>query len=352
MSEIKEYFSAPGLNNSMLGLMFNPRWVKIKLENPETEDDDKIYFRIGSALDCLLTSPERWDEDFKVINVNRPWGLMGKLIDNLPPDLDMFSAPHLYQEAYDKSGYKMKLDTVINNFWKNEETYKYYMATRGTGKDKTIISKDEYDSVVKCNELISANEFIHQYFNSTGIGIEILRQVPIYFKHKGEDCKALLDGIHIDHRNKTIQPYDLKTTGKSVYDFPSAFLQYGYYRQCAFYELAVLSEKSPVRDLLQQGYKLQDFIFIVVETKISSSHPAVIFRTTFHDRNCGLNGGYMGKRFYKGINNLIEDYQYYRDNDYWDLPRDLYENKGEILLNVFNTNEEDSEEHVVPDLYS
>ena len=86
MNELKEYISAKALSNSTLGLMLNPRWVKMKLENPEIEDNDTTYFRTGSALDCLLTSPERWDDDFKVIDVNRPWGLMGKFIDNLPPD--------------------------------------------------------------------------------------------------------------------------------------------------------------------------------------------------------------------------------------------------------------------------
>ena len=352
MNELKEYISAKALSNSTLGLMLNPRWVKMKLENPEIEDNDTTYFRTGSALDCLLTSPERWDDDFKVIEVNRPWGLMGKFIDNLPPDLDMFSVQEMYQEAYDKSGYKMKLETVINNFWKNEETYKYYMATRGTNKNKIIVSKDEYDTVLKCKELILANEFVQQYFVTEQIGQEILKQVPIYFEHMGEKCKALLDGILIDHRYKTIQPYDLKTTGKSVYDFPKSFLQYGYYRQCAFFEQSLYSESSPVKQYIEEGYAVLDFIFIVVETKLSSSHPAVIFRTTKKDRQIGLLGGYVGTKHYKGINNLIEDYNFYKENDYWDLPRDLYENKGEILLNVFNSNEEDSEEHVVSDLYS
>ena len=30
------------------------------------------------------------------------------------------------------------------------------------------------------------------------------------------ECKALLDGIKIDHKAKTIQPFDLKTIGKGV----------------------------------------------------------------------------------------------------------------------------------------
>lgn len=79
----------------------------MKMENPDSEDGDKSFFRIGSALDCLLTSPERWEEDFKVVEANRPYGLLAKFIDELPSGLTPDSDLELYQEAYDKSGYKM-----------------------------------------------------------------------------------------------------------------------------------------------------------------------------------------------------------------------------------------------------
>lgn len=33
--------------------------MKMKLENPELDEGDKPYFRVGSAVDCLLTSPDQ-----------------------------------------------------------------------------------------------------------------------------------------------------------------------------------------------------------------------------------------------------------------------------------------------------
>lgn len=260
------------------------------MENPEIEDDDKKYFRIGSALDCLLTSPERWELDFKVVDAVKPWGLMGKFIDNLPPGLSIISPNHLYQEAYDKSGYKMALDKVVAKFWENIDAVGYYAAISNID-DKIIISKDEYEIVLKAKELITANEFLKCFFERCDENIEILHQLPIYFEYREEKCKALLDGVVIDHKHKTIQPFDLKTTGKSVYDFPLSYLQFGYYRQCAFYETALYSKESPVRSLLDEGYEMLDFVFIVVENKLSSSHPAIKFKTNAHDRKVGLEGG-------------------------------------------------------------
>jgi len=309
------------------------------MDNPDMENEETKFFRIGSALDCLLTSPERWEEDFIVVDAIRPYGFMGKFIDNLPSNLTMDSPVEMYQEAYDKAGYKMNIYKVIEKFWSTQDILDYYLATRQT-ENKTVISKDEYESVTKALELINANEFVYKYFKKTSNWHEIIKQVPIYFRYLDEDCKALLDGILIDHENKTIQPYDLKTIGKSVYDFPISYLQFGYYRQCAFYEIALLSENSPVKQFLDDGYQLLDFVFIVVETKISSSHPAIVFRTSKQDRLCGVYGGKAGRKYYKGINELISDYKYHKVNDYWDLPKSLYESSGEIKLDVFNDAEE------------
>ncbi len=310
------------------------------MDNPETEDDDKKYFRIGAALDCLLTSRERWEEDFEVVDVSRPFGLMGKFIDNLPKNLNILSSEKAYQEAWDKSGYKMRLNKIIEKFWENEEFVKYYMLTRSINDNKIILSKDEFESVTKAKDLIIANPFVHKYFFSTNPNVEILHQVDIYFKYLDEDCKALLDGILINHVERTIEPFDLKTTGKSVYDFPISFMQYGYYRQCAFYELALSQEGSPVKKYIDDGYKVLDFSFIVTETKATASHPAIIFVTNAEDRACGLNGGVVGKKKYKGIIQLIEEYKYYKESNNWDMPKDLIDSEGRIYLNIFNDTEE------------
>lgn len=183
--------------------------------------------------------------------------------------------------------------------------------------------------------MILANEFIKPYFSKSNEIIEILHQVDIYFEYMDEDCKALLDGIRIDHLEKTIEPFDLKTS-KSVHDFQTSYLQYGYYRQCAFYLIAIHSKKSPVKKYIDQGYTILPFKFIVVENKLSSSHPAIIYETSRWDRKAGIEGGIANGKYYKGINQLIEEYKFHRDNNYWDLTKDLLESKGIIKLNVFD----------------
>lgn len=192
--------------------------------------------------------------------------------------------------------------------------------------------------MLKCVDTIRANEFVRKYFVNTDPDKELLHQVPIYFDYildeQVHECKALLDGILIDHKARTIQPFDLKTTGKSVWEFSSSFLHFGYYRQCAFYEEALYSTTSPVRKLLDEGYEMLDFIFIPVETKSDSYNPALIYRTSPSERYCGLNGCSLGERYYPGINDLIRAYKWHTDNDYWELPKSVYDSGGEINFNL------------------
>lgn len=59
-TEIEEYYKSPRFSNSMLGAVQNPRLLELKRKYPEKfELDDSTALRIGSGLDCLLTSPSR-----------------------------------------------------------------------------------------------------------------------------------------------------------------------------------------------------------------------------------------------------------------------------------------------------
>ena len=114
MDKIKEYFAAKRLSNSVLGSLVNPRWVKMKMDNPDMEDDDKKHFRIGSALDCILTGNGIFEEEFLVVDASKPFGFMGKFIEALPSGITPEAPIEMYREAYDKAGYKMKIDRVID----------------------------------------------------------------------------------------------------------------------------------------------------------------------------------------------------------------------------------------------
>lgn len=331
MDKIKTYYESRRISNSLLTRVANPKlFQKLKDVSEETP-----ALRIGSALDCLLTDPDRWDSEFIVLDIEQPTGKIGKFVSSLPPGITKQSPLEDFQAAYEIADYNRSLEWVVDFFWKTPEAHSYYNSKQ-ISEGKKLLSVSEYLGVMKAKESIMENDFTSRYFFPQFVQHELLHQTPIYFNYENVECKALLDGILIDHKEQTIQPFDLKTTGKSVYEFRESFLFFGYYRQAAFYEVALKTPESPISSYLKRGYKLNDFIFIVVESSKDSLNPAIIYQTTPFDRYCGLYGGVINKKTYKGVNRLIEEYLFYSENNLWDLPKDLLESQGRLVLDVFN----------------
>lgn len=308
--------------------------MKFKRDNPDLEDEDKKHFRVGSALDCLLTSPENFKDEFHVVAAKRPYGYISAFVENLPTGLAPGCDLSLYQEAYDKSKYKSRLDKVVDAFWNNPDALEYYNAIRDIN-GRSVLAKDEYDTVMHCKKRIEENEFTAPFFHNSNPNIELLHQHGIYFMYKDVECKALLDGLMIDHENKTIQIFDLKTTGKSIHDFPISFTQFGYHRQASFYIAAVDSWIMESRPELS-SYQFLPFKFIVVDSKPNSSYPAIIYECTTKDIDHGYLGGTSSGKWFPGVDQLLEDYKYHCRTDQWDLPRSTFEAGGKKVLNVFD----------------
>lgn len=325
------------MSNSLLGLIQYPALFKARLDGEPREDDEASHLRIGSALDCLLTSPDRWYQDFKVADANRPYGALGIFTNALPCGLTPSSPEAEYQRAYELAEYKIGMPSVIRRFWSNDDAvYFYRTVVCADNGGKTILGKTEYEIVLKCRDLILKSPYTKPYFHSTNLAVELLHQVPIYFEYDNVEFKSLLDGIMINHDDKTIRPFDLKTTIKSVYNFRESFLIWGYYRQAALYWQAIQTKDSPVFPLIQEGYKLLDFEFIVVEKKLINPNPPLIYKTTELDRHMGLVGGESDGKYYKGVDELISAYKWHLDKNYWDLPKDVYESQGVCCLDVFD----------------
>jgi hypothetical protein len=260
---------------------------------------------------------------------------MGKFVDALPKGITKDSPIESYLGAYVASGYKMSIDWVVFKFWDSIDATSYYAGIHADFGEKTPIYKDEIDTVYKAVDSIKANEFTLKFFLNEEEEIELIHQIQIIFEYKGYDCKCMLDGVRIDHKSKTITPFDLKTSSVSVYDFPSRYLTFGYYLQAAFYEAALYSEASPFKQLLEDGYKIQDFLFIVTHTGKYAYDPAVIYVTSREERSYGITGGVINGKKYKGIDTLLAEYDFYLREDRWDLPLDLIESQGEIPLRAF-----------------
>lgn len=341
--EIREYFKSPRLNASRLKGLDNPKMIKFRADNPDTEDEDKRHFRIGSAIDCLLTTPALFNEEFIVMYQNRPTGFMGVFIDSLPLDLTEESELDRYQEAYEKAGYKMSIDSVVKHLWEIEKNKEYYLM-RKLSEEKRIISLDELDEVTTCKRNVLENPYAVKYFINTDPNQKVFKQLTIYFEHGGTECKAMLDSVLIDLKEKTVQPIDLKSTGTSVIYFKRNVINFKYYLQAGFYHLALKWKME--NENWYKDFKLLPMKFVASEKKGKVTNSAIIFNMSMKDIEKSIHGGVMrlGSSFVKtkGINQLMKDLQWHHENDYWEMSKDLIDKKGEENLSLFSEVDFDS----------
>lgn len=326
--------------------MDNPSLVKAMLDKDLIDDEDRAHFRIGSAVDTLLTNTSEFNKLFYINGLGRPSGLTGIFLDSISLDLHEDSPLEAYSEAYMKAGFNMPIDRVVKSLWTNEKYRDYFMA-RKQSLDKTILSNQEYEIVLSSQMSILNNAFARDYFFPMSSYLEVFTQVPLYFTYRGLPLKGLMDGMLVNHKEKTITPYDLKTTGRSVLEFPSTFISFKYYGQASLYF-------QGLKQLIQEGnfypsddfdyqlkikdYHVNNFLFIVSEkAPIQRSPVSWIFRCTDQDLEAGLRGGTYNGRPIKGIDQMIDEFLWHRENNYWSLPKTALDNQGIINLDALQT---------------
>jgi len=165
---------------------------------------DTKYFRIGSAIDCILTTPDQWDNLFVVTKSERPQGLLGKFTEALPCGLTATSAIAKYRDAYNIAGYKINLKRVINIFW-SSDTAKNFYKEKCEVNDRDILSQDEYQIAVESAAAVMNSPFTGKYFTKSK-DVKHFYQLELQFEYKDMLCKGFMDGVTIDYNEQSIQP--------------------------------------------------------------------------------------------------------------------------------------------------
>lgn len=317
----EEYRKHPAINQSKLGkLADGPAGVK------KEDIGEKKYFTLGSLVDCLLTDEDNFHSKYYVMTANKPSDMMTIYAET-------YFETNSHYDALQASGYKSDPTKVAKSSksglskWQKEGE-PYYTELK-QGKGKQVVSTEDYIKATQMCNALKDNEFTSKYF------LEMYNkfQVPIIFKYHGRECKALLDIIHIDYVGKTIRPVDLKTTGKSVLYFRSAYLSYKYYIQAAFYTAALkYALKNDPKFAEYADFEVLPFQFVVQETSLNN--PPHIFEVDEEDMYVAEYGGLVDNSGYevKGFQQLIDELEYHEETGQWDYKQEVYNDGGVISL--------------------
>ena len=179
--------------------------------------------------------------------------------------------------------------------------------------------------------MLKYHEFTNWMFDNENPDIEIKSQLPLYAYINDIEYKVLVDHIIINNKLNTVIPIDLKVS--SSQNFYIDFVKYRYYIQSALYS-DVIQKNYP-------GYNITPFEFVVARR--NNTNNPLRYVCTQNDLRVGRDGGQLrsGRRI-KGYKQLTSEYSWHLENDLWDDPKEVYDEKGVFKLNAFDLIEQNS----------
>jgi len=308
-----------------------------KMESREVSTEE--HFVLGSAIDLMLTSTrEEFNEKFAIVPDD-----MG-VTDAVKVILDNVYA-ELEELAVDLGAWEEQRDIILKHVkyqnyqgnWKDDTRIDAiikagvkYMAIKVLSEGKTPITQSDYAKATNCTMALRGDRFTAPYCTKKSTDtFQIIDKFIVAFEHKLLNFKGELDRVIIDHKAQTIQPIDFKSTGKPITMFNSDFWKYRYDFQAAVYMLG-LGKHPEIKKLVDKGYEILNFLYIVVETDLHNS--PMVFEVYKNVINVGLEGGQVFNRDYDGFEQAILRYKYAHENSAWEYPMEYYQLNGKMPI--------------------
>nr|DAH51394.1 MAG TPA: Exodeoxyribonuclease 8 [Caudoviricetes sp.] len=320
--EIPYYEDNTRISNSAIGwfLKKGPRYLKDMLDGKE-EGISAKYLDKGTMIHMYLLQPEEFWSNYMIIDYEKP-----KTAQQLAFCEAYFNSNEIVEEdklinAYKASysGNNMSKDAMLKKAKELQLKFTEYIEFLDKNQTYTVISfadlnmlkniKKNIDSHIKANELLIDQPGVECH-NEFHINWEAEKQ--------GVSCKSLLDRVKIDHANKKITLIDLKTT-VDVYNFKHSVEEYDYYRQIAFYILALTWYMK------DEGYNIEDYDLeaYIVAIQSNSNNEVRVFNM--------LNEKELLARK-DLIADALTEISYHYQTGNWDHTREYYENNGTETL--------------------
>ena len=285
------------------------------------------HFVFGSAVDHMLTEDTDFEEVYYIMkSMKLPSDAIVEVINivfnEYANEGELAQHTNHILEACARVGYGLswKPETAVG---KVVDAGSDYFLVLQKSANKTVISQEDYQKAIIACAALKTDLYISPFLTKTK-DVEIIKKPIFEFTYNGIDFKGEGDMITINHAEKKVYPIDIKTMSGMITDFPGNFWKYRYDFQGAFYSKAV-TEYPAVKELLEKGYKLEPFMFFVVEKECINK--PMIFTMTHQALQIGTNGGMLtnGKKL-EGVKQAVTRYIYHKDSGKWDYPMEYYLN--------------------------
>ena len=289
--EKKFYFSYSSLSK----LMYCPEVFHKEYILGMKEELEKTYLTEGKLIHSLLLEPDKFEEQYTIMTGKIPSENTKSVIDRVYVHHQELKATGEHKgddlKDYSNAILDVLLDMNLHQSLKTDEQrlakictpdsliyWKFMLDSFGKTvvdfvmyeKCKRIVDKIKEDShISKLLCLNAGSEWWStvEVFNEVAVSTE-LKQFPF-------GLKGMLDNVVVDPINKIIRISDVKTTSKTLKDFPDSVISYRYNLQAAIYNLLV---RNKYEDLVKEGYVIE-FYFVVID-KNEQFYPFMVSEET------------------------------------------------------------------------
>ena len=290
--------------------------------------------RFGSLVDTLMTEPEEFENKFIVADTSKVSETILNIVKNIYENSDketnnlaLVDRSKILMYANDANYYtNWKDDTRIDKIiLEGKDMY----SLLGLAGSKTLMTQWEYDTAMSCVETLKTHPFTAKYFYDDIFSPHIEGHYQLKFKiteAQGANVRCMYDRIIVDHEAKTIQPCDLKTTGKNEEEFSKSFLDWSYWIQSNMY--SQILARLCMEDDYFKDFTILSFRFIVIN-KFSKT-PLV-----WEDKD-NLNSGDRIDQYgnlHKGWLDLYNEFQWHVRENKYEYSFESYHNGGLRQLN-------------------
>lgn len=307
---------------------------KYILQEP-VEEKDTQSITIGRCVETLLLEPEMFDKRFYLSACSSaPTGLMLEFVEALyksekeatnEENVVMRPFEDLVKDAYVASGFKISIDQVLKKFMGSEAEIYFNEIRTVRANDLTVVTAED---IANCENIV--NELKTNFVTRDIVNLtdnerwEVKNQYQIEgYEVDGHKFKSMIDKVVTDHKEKTIQPYDLKCVWNVEGFYDDYYLYRRAYIQAYLYWMACI---YVVDNSAVKGYKVLPTRFIVCDS-INYYNP-LIYSLTEKDLDDAEQGFEHKGRRYPGVNEIITNLKWALENNMWTISRENYINRG------------------------
>lgn len=314
----KFYFSYSGLNK----LLYSPAAFYSHYVLNQREDSTDPHLVGGRVLHCLLFEEDKYDDYFISLPGKLPTDSQKKIIDNIfrihqgyennSLVLDDYSQDILTQLLTANLYQSLKTDQQRLEKILTEENKEYFEFLKKS-LEKTIVDQPTLDNSKEQVRILKSNNDVRALLQldktEEDTHIETYNELRIKVEHDKLPFgfHGVIDNVVVDNEAKIIFINDLKTTGKSIKDFPDAVEYYKYWIQGVMY--LILAADKFLKDKPEtDAWKIQ-VTFIVID-KYNLVYPFQVSRESMA----------LWKENFKSV---IEIAKWHYEQKRYDLPYEL-----------------------------